>query len=711
MSKFLDDDPTLSLKLSEVMGNIGIRKEIVLKRRRTYMLMETLDTITRRIQGKNITTYNLGSQSEGSTTVDLDSDIDTLFGYHYLNIILDCKEAKPRAENVLLVQDETTAPGHCYLQCEKPKVNFVCLIDKKYFHPYGKNKWLLKNTCFDEEVKFKYNRKKGPAHSFQGKVAYNDEDNVIAWHCKYWPREARRWTKDKGKGDWPTEDIRRECEATGCIIVPVSSKNSQYKDLEWRISTCLAERCLMFSLNVTQMRCYVLMKMIFKTVTEHTCSMVKLSSYVLKTVLFYCIENTKSCEWTENKLFDCLQRCLLYLETCIRKQNCSHFFIPGHNLIRGKDPTFYKGALMMLQYFTNSNGQFLLEISLDQLNKRLNEKMSMDLNSKMISPGIQQTETVSKIISGSLISHIAVQLNICHLLHLQLVHNSVQVAQNQLTKLNKIAINSSEKSLHRSVYKLIAPLMYSSLASAIASNEIERMEYISSFTSILFVIGSSSDVSSGKLKFASALYCSGDMYNARCLLEHIEQKYHKNFKNIKTVCSCSEKDEIKFEMTGFRAKCLTGNEELIKDITSFCVKFLPSEKNCIPNELRYEIYRSTANDKLYRKGTDTLWMDLAIVDSLPFMYFLQYKTYGRLKMAEKQKTALSNFATAITKELYLGHEETAYNLIGQCCEQENKPDTALDIYIESLKIRKKNNAANVLICRLISALVNKSFHS
>jgi hypothetical protein len=220
------------------------------------------------------------------------------------------------------------------------------------------------------------------------------------------------------------------------------------------------------------------------------------------------------------------------------------------------------------------------------------------------------------------------------------------------------------------------------------------------------MIGLPSDVSSGKLKFASALYCSGDMYNARCLLEHIEQKYDRS--SIKTLCSCSEKGELRREMIGYRDKCMKGNEELIKDITSFCVKFLPSENNCVPRELRYEMFRSTASDKLYRKRTETFWMDLAIVDSFPFMYFLQYKTYGRLKMAEKQKIALLNFAMAIGTELDLGHEETALNLIGQCCEQENKPCTALDMYIESVKIRKRNNAANVHICRLISAFINKS---
>jgi hypothetical protein len=227
----------------------------------------------------------------------------------------------------------------------------------------------------------------------------------------------------------------------------------------------------------------------------------------------------------------------------------------------------------MIKYLRNSNGQFLLEISLDQLNKRLTEKMSMDLNSEMISPGIQQEETISELITGSLINHIAVQLNICHLLHLLFVHvhNSalqIFVAHYELRELNKIAIGSSKKPLHRSVYKLIAPFMYSSLASAIASRDIERMKYISPYTSILFMIGSSSDVSSGKLKFASALYCSGDLYNARCLLEYIEQKYDKYF--IKTVCSCTEKNERGLERIDYREKCMTGNEEVIKDITSFC---------------------------------------------------------------------------------------------------------------------------------------------
>jgi hypothetical protein len=435
---------------------------------------------------------------------------------------------------------------------------------------------------------------------------------------------------------------------------------------------------------------------------------------MLKNVLFHCIRNTKSCEWTENKLFDCLKKCLLYLETCIREQNCSQFFIPENNLLRGKSCQSYESYLInLIQSFTNSDGQFLLEFSFDQLNQRLNEKMSIDLNSESISPGIQQAETISEFISGSLINHIAVQLNICHLLHLLVVHNCcdlhILVARYELTELNKIAIDSSEKSLHRSVYKLIAPFMYSSLASAIASSEIERMKYISPYTSILFMIGSSSDVSSGKLKFASALYCSGDMYNARRLLDHIEQKYDKD--TIKTVCSCTKKQERKFERIGYRKKCMTGNEEVIKDIFSFCVKFLPSEKNCIPRELRYEMFRSTAKDKLYINKHNQYWMDWAIVDSLPYMYFLQYKTYGRLKMAEKQTKAFLDFGNAIGTELALGHKETALNLIGQCFEQRNKPDIALDMYIESLKISKRNNAANVHICRLISALVNKSFHT
>jgi D-arabinose 5-phosphate isomerase GutQ len=47
------------------------------------------------------------------------------------------------------------------------------------------------------------------------------------------------------------------CSNTRCFVVGVGKTGSVNEAFEWRISTSFAERCLMFNLNSTQIRCYV----------------------------------------------------------------------------------------------------------------------------------------------------------------------------------------------------------------------------------------------------------------------------------------------------------------------------------------------------------------------------------------------------------------------------------------------------------------------
>jgi tetratricopeptide (TPR) repeat protein len=94
-------------------------------------------------------------------------------------------------------------------------------------------------------------------------------------------------------------------------------------------------------------------------------------------------------------------------------------------------------------------------------------------------------------------------------------------------------------------------------------------------------------------------------------------------------------------------------------------------------------------------------MDWAVVDSLPYLYYLQYKTYQRLARYNDQQRALNNLMLAISVEPNLGHRETVLNLLGQCLEQENRYDHALQCYFLSLNIRPRNNAANFHVFRLL----------
>jgi hypothetical protein len=92
---------------------------------------------------------------------------------------------------------------------------------------------------------------------------------------------------------------------------------------------------------------------------------------------------------------------------------------------------------------------------------------------------------------------------------------------------------------------------------------------------------------------------------------------------------------------------------------------------------------------------ETFWMDYAVVDSLPYLYFLQYKTYGHLQRHQDQQLALSNLVEVIFTGRNFSHKETALNLLGQCMEQADKPRAASQCYLLSLQKRERNNAAKI----------------
>jgi hypothetical protein len=212
--------------------------------------------------------------------------------------------------------------------------------------------------------------------------------------------------------------------------------------------------------------------------------------------------------------------------------------------------------------------------------------------------------------------------------------------------------------------------------------------------------GLHSDLTSSTLKVASIYYSVGDFISAEVLLRFIESQYDINI--VEAVCGCFSR--IVHITQRFAEFSDNNDSEALKHIGAFCVIFLPSEVYCVPQELRYEMFRSTAEDMQYRNNREDFWMDWAVVDSLPYIYFLQYKTYGRLERRHEQLRALNylirTFSSIVTTR-NLGHKETAMNLLGQCMEQENRIMDAFRCYTISLNIRPRNNAAKFHVCRLL----------
>ncbi|XP_060591529.1 uncharacterized protein LOC132746422 [Ruditapes philippinarum] len=684
--------------MSQVMDLIGVNEKIVMKRRKLMLLNESLFKLSLQLIGNDLNMFLFGSQTEGTTTLGLNSDTDCLTSLNKFNVIQDWSEWEYGKCNLLMIQDENVSPGYCLLQAlrdDAPLPQVVKCHDYLYRDRMGRI--LLKNTFFNV-VPNAYAVRHGPAHTTPAVPGVKAGDFVIALPCQLRPVQARHWFNQHREEHWPTYDMIQYCRNTKCFVVGVGKTGSVNETFEWRISTSVAERFLMFNLNITQIKCYVLMKMILKAfITQMFPN--SITSFMCKTVLLHCISYTRSDAWKENTLFTCLSFCLSTLYNCVQNEYCPHFFITQNNLMTGRfTPETKPLILETLRYVIESNGRALFEIECDDF--------GLFLQSSLNGINLIDAHCVPTHIAGRLLIDTALAQGVHFQCLLRDNYNlSPILTIKKLLTLMSNHHNENFSNIDRKAYCLLTRYLCCTIGSVLASLNIYQQDQFIYRKALSFMsLGLDSDVASGKLKLASVFYCTGDMERTELILKNIEECYDLSV--VEPVCGCYDsKQYARREI--FNRLCYESNEEwaLLKHITASCVCYIRCEINCCPFELQHEMFRSTQEDFVHRSEDDD-WMDFAAVDSLPYLYFLQYKTYSRLGRLDDKQRALSNIARTIDVEPNLGHKETALNLLGQCMEQENNLDNAFKCYARSLQIRGRNNSAKINICKLLNKLIN-----
>ena len=100
-------------------------------------------------------------------------------------------------------------------------------------------------------------------------------------------------------------------------------------------------------------------------------------------------------------------------------------------------------------------------------------------------------------------------------------------------------------------------------------------------------------------------------------------------------------------------------------------------------------------------------MNWAVVDSRPFLHYLQYLTFRDLGLRHRHIQAFYSLLFSIVdgiQQNQLFHPETAINLYAHCLEMEGRIDEALGLYLASQAAMPRNNAANLHIRRLTNLL-------
>jgi len=146
---------------------------------------------------------------------------------------------------------------------------------------------------------------------------------------------------------------------------------------------------------------------------------------------------------------------------------------------------------------------------------------------------------------------------------------------------------------------------------------------------------------------------------------------------------------------------------LMKTRVAYCVRFLRQEVFCAPPILHFEMVRGVGDDFQHRDPNERTWMNWAVVDARPFLYYLQYLTFRDLGLRHRQIQAFDALRTSIVdgeRQDQVFHPETAANLLAHCWEMEGGFDEALNWYLASQEAMPRNNAANLHIRRLTNIL-------
>ncbi|KAH3819594.1 hypothetical protein DPMN_122639 [Dreissena polymorpha] len=104
-------------------------------------------------------------------------------------------------------------------------------------------------------------------------------------------------------------------------------------------------------------------------------------------------------------------------------------------------------------------------------------------------------------------------------------------------------------------------------------------------------------------------------------------------------------------------------------------------------------------------------MELAVVDSRTYMYYIQYVSFQLTGTFTGKHSAFKNLQDHVVSDIEMVfpttfvHIETSLHLLGHCCELEGELSRAWQCYKLSLGVQPQNNAAYWHIFRLIEWLI------
>lgn len=234
-------------------------------------------------------TKNKNSREYGATVVALTSDVS----------------------QSSLVQDvETTYPG--YLRLKVPPSS-TCFSPKNLHRSEGYT-YLKKLIVPGELTRPRYANK-----CFMG------------FDCKEFPSVAVEWIYRQRQFQWPSNEVIKMIQTSGCTIIPKHHPSSSQPGIEWKYDFSLSEAILFQrGLSFYQLYGFYVVKILLDRCTSHlNC---RLKNKHIRSVFFNSCEHIPSKMWISN-LGGCILYIVSYLTKCLQTKNLPNHFISKRNML------------------------------------------------------------------------------------------------------------------------------------------------------------------------------------------------------------------------------------------------------------------------------------------------------------------------------------------------------------------------------------------
>ena len=636
--------------------------------------------------------YICGSVFEGTTIAEMMSDVDILVVKECQPVVTDISDASHH-DCHLMVQDLYTPPGYVKLQRVLNGVPLFLSSVHSLIHEtaYDNDFRAVSTGYFDIKDGHVIN---GPAISAPATETSSAYDYVHAVRCRKIPNCASEWFTRHRHYNWPTPQWIDKCKTLGCFFVFVGHPDSEERHLQWRMSFSLQERLLVTQFNSVQLKCYILTKIIKKDIIQKDVGEKSLTSYQCKTCLLYLIENTPAEFWREDNLLVCLYTYLSKILKCVETMDCPNYFIPDENMFNGRlhGETQIK-LQMVLRNILSADFQCLFKLKTGSLGMRFQHAIVCSaLHCRLIPDFTSERKAFLLSVVASM-----VPVNDVMQHEIQSSHTDPAVSGKRLHRLKLRLQNTETLTEHtrEQTQKALSPLcqyidimlmsVMAVLAKSLHKSHAFKFRILTSEK--WNQISLKSDQFSSKLKQASLLYMMEFPEVSLEILFNLERTLQHQF----SVCICSRWCEFYVNFSAENDSTLLGNtaEEILEKSIIPCVVYLPAEKDLTPTAICYEMNRSLGfpdDDREY-------WYDWAIVDGKILLYFLLNLNHHHFGMEAHASADVENIRWLIETDKYLGHRETAWNLLGWINKERGRVDSAVECFRKSLTIQPTHNAA------------------